>query len=146
MAESAPQYAPTQPGYPAQGYPPQQYPPQGYPPQGYPPQGYQQQPYPPQGYQTGYAAPPPAQGPIVINMTNNQQQQQAGGSTVVTQAIVPRYSTSTALWGSVGLACCLQVHGFHYCYTGSVGLGLLSFFTYGGCWVSCSRHLLAALV
>jgi len=65
-------------------------------------------------------------------MTNNQTQNSGGVGVILAGG---QYSASTALWGSVALACCLQVHGFQYCYTNQIGLGLLSFFTYGGCWI-----------
>eukprot|EP01116_Phalansterium_solitarium_P018793 TRINITY_DN509_c0_g2_i1.p1 TRINITY_DN509_c0_g2~~TRINITY_DN509_c0_g2_i1.p1 ORF type:complete len:170 (+),score=21.54 TRINITY_DN509_c0_g2_i1:83-592(+) len=134
---SQPGYPSPQQGYPQQGYPQQGYPPpqqQGYPPpaQGYyPPQGYPPQGYPPQGYY-----PPPAQqsGPIVVNMIQTQQQQQQQQQRTVVVA-APRYDYSTALWGSIAMACFLGVHGFHRCYLDQAGMGFLQFISCGGCYI-----------
>jgi len=53
-------------------------------------------------------------------------------TTVVLQR--PPYDKGTALFGSLGLAWFAGIHGFHRCYVGETGLGLLQCLTCGGCW------------
>ena len=45
------------------------------------------------------------------------------------------YDTGVALFGSLGFAFLAGVHGFHRCYVGDAGLGVLQCLTCGGCWI-----------
>ena len=44
------------------------------------------------------------------------------------------YSKAVALVGSIALAIC-EIHGFHRCYVGEWGTGILMCLTLGGCWI-----------
>jgi len=44
-----------------------------------------------------------------------------------------RYDAKTALGGSILLACCMGLHGFHRVYTDDYNTGCLQCMTCGGC-------------
>jgi len=55
--------------------------------------------------------------------------------TVVVRGERPPYHYTTALFGSIGCAWIVGIHGFHRFYIGDIGLGVLQCITFGGCCV-----------